>query len=95
MSAWATAGVLLGAAVHFGVAWMLPLDPAIFFALMVGGIFVGSLLSLYFLLLAFRFHRSWRARIGWLVAFMCVPLAPVAAWYMFVWREPLEQAPRQ
>lgn len=86
----ASVGASFGAAVHFGVAWVLPISPTAFFAIMVGGIFLGSILSLYYLLLAFRSDRSWRGRVAWILAFTFAgPLAAFAAWYLLVLCEPV------
>jgi cation transporter-like permease len=84
----ATIGASFAAAVHFGVAWALSVSPAVFFAIMVGGMFLGVVVSYYYLFLAFRSYR-WRGRAAWILAFACTgPLAAFAAWYLLVLREP-------
>jgi hypothetical protein len=51
----ATVGGVLVLGAHEGLLWMLPVDAATLFAAMMSGLVVGSLLIIYYLVLAFRF----------------------------------------
>jgi drug/metabolite transporter (DMT)-like permease len=89
----AAIGASFGALVYFGRAWVVPLEPVTFFAIMVGGILLGGLLSIYYVLLASRSNGS-PGRLAWLLAFACAaPVATFAAWYFLVLRDPT-RAPR-
>jgi hypothetical protein len=84
----AAIGASFGALVHFGFAWVVPLEPITFFAIMVGGILLGVVVSIHYVLLALRSNAS-PGRLAWLLAFACAaPVAAFAAWYLLVLRDP-------